>query len=198
MNLLQTIHWNSAPYKLKLVSLVVVSSVVGGDWGPCVVSPGGGGDMGGEGLQAVRETLPRRSVHVVGSGKTQVWEVVSCSEGRGACRESGIGPLMACLIGDMHRQVGAHHPEATLASCVVLYLKLAVGIDVAEGATHVAVGVSGFLAGGYARVIAEGILAKLILHVILRPDGDDRFGLRHRTDVLHGGLLYDDWGLVYG
>lgn len=182
-------------------SLVIISSVRG-EREAWVVGPVGGGreglEAGGEGLEAVGEAASRGTVHVIGGGSAEVWEVVRRCEGPCGGGESGIGAFVASLVSHMYRQVGAPHPKAVLASHVVLRLTLAVGIDVAEGAAHGAVSISGLLAGRYAGVIAEGVLAEIVLYVILVLDGDHRLRLRHGADVRWRSLVHSGCVLMVG
>lgn len=173
-------------------SLVVISSV-GGERNAWVVDPVGGGR---EGLEAVGKAASRGAVHVVGGDGAEVGEMVWCGEGPGGGGEGGIRAFVPRLVSHMHRQVGAPDLKTVLAGHVVLRLKLAVGVDVAEGAAHGAVSVSGLLAGRYAGIVAEGVLAEVVLHVILGLDGDHRFRLRHRTGVWEGRLVHGGWGVV--
>lgn len=65
------------------------------------------------------------------------------------------------------KAVGANHAEAEAVGDVGSGLDVAVGVDVAEGASHVAVGVAALAPGGGAAAVAEGVLSELVLGVVL-------------------------------
>ena len=124
--------------------------------------------------------------------------MVGGDERSGGGGEGGIGAFMSCLVGHMDGQVSSPHPKAALVCHVVLCLTLAVGVNVAKGAAYGAVSVAGLLTGRYAGVIAEGVLSKLVLYVVLGLDGNHRFRLRHGPGVRQGSVVYYGWGVVVG
>lgn len=81
-------------------------------------------------------------------------------QGASGGRVSAVGPLVP-------KAVGANHAEAEAVGDVGSGLDVAVGVDVAEGASHVAVGVAALMAGGVAGVVSEGVLSELVLGVVL-------------------------------
>lgn len=159
-------------------------ATVAGEGGDCVVSVGEASERGGNRSKG-RSSMKHRS-HVGHGG-----------QGTGGGGEGAVGALVP-------GEVGARHAEAVVIGDVVLRLDVAVGVDVAEGAAHVAVGVAALLAGGVAGVVAEGVLSELVLRVVLGLDGrlnGQGGGVRdgHGGSVGHGhggGVSHSHWGSV--
>lgn len=102
--------------------------------------------------------------HGAGLPPTQAGPTVKGFSGGG---EDGVRTLMA-TVSDLDGQVGSLHLEATVASCVVLGLHVAIVVHVAEGTANIAIGVTGLVTGGRARVVSEGIAAITVLGVVMR------------------------------
>lgn len=118
-------------------------------------------------------------------------------------REGSVGTLVAVVmsISDLDRQVGASNTETIVISHIVLRLNVAIGINITVGSTNVAIGIAGFITRRSVRVVAESILAQLILGVILRigrsyrscmrvgVDMSDRSCVRVGVDMSHRGCV---------